>query len=59
MADLVSELTERAKALPPEKRARLAEELLATLDPSDDEVDVAWTPKSASGSPKSRTEQYS
>ena len=42
MADLVSELTERAKALPPEERARLAEELLATLDPGDDDVEVAW-----------------
>jgi putative addiction module component (TIGR02574 family) len=42
MADLVTELTERAKSLPPEDRARLAEELLATLDPSDDEVDAAW-----------------
>ena len=42
MADLVTELTERAKSLPPEDRARLAEELLATLDSSDDEVDAAW-----------------
>lgn len=42
MADLVSELTERAKALPPEDRAPLAEELLATLDPRDDEVEAAW-----------------
>ena len=42
MADLVSELTARAKALPPEDRARLAEELLATLGTNDNEVDVAW-----------------
>ena len=42
MADLVSELTERAKALPPEDRARLAEELLASLDPGEDEVEAAW-----------------
>ena len=42
MADLVTELTERAKALPPEDRARLAEELLATLDPNDDGIEAAW-----------------
>jgi putative addiction module component (TIGR02574 family) len=42
MADLVDELTERAKALPPEDRARLAEELLASLDTGEDEVDAAW-----------------
>lgn len=42
MTDLVTELTERAKALPPEERARLAEELLATLDPSEDGVEAAW-----------------
>ena len=42
MTDLVSELTERAKALPPEDRARLAEALLATLEPLDAEVEAAW-----------------
>ena len=42
MADLVSELTARAKALPPEDRTLLAEELLATLGTNDDEVHVAW-----------------
>ena len=42
MADLVSELTARAKALPPEERTRLAEELLASLGTDDNEVDVAW-----------------
>ena len=42
MADLVAELAERAKALSPEDRARLAEELLATLDPADSDVDAAW-----------------
>ncbi len=42
MTDLVSELTARAKALPPEERARLAAELLATLDRSDDTVEAAW-----------------
>lgn len=42
MTDHVTELTARAKALPPEERARLAEELLATLDHSDDGVEAAW-----------------
>ena len=42
MADLVSELTERAMTLPTEERARLAEELLASLDPREDAVDAAW-----------------
>lgn len=42
MTDLVAELTERAKALSPEDRARLAEVLLASLDPSEEEVDAAW-----------------
>ena len=42
MADLISEVTARAKALQPEDRARLAEELLATLGANDSEVDVAW-----------------
>ena len=42
MADLVEELAARAKELPTEQRARLAEEILATLDPQDQEVDAAW-----------------
>ena len=42
MTDLVSELTERAKSLPIEQRARLAEQILATLDPQDEDVDAAW-----------------
>jgi putative addiction module component (TIGR02574 family) len=42
MPDLVAELSARAKALPPEDRARLAEELLASLDPHDPEVETAW-----------------
>jgi len=41
MVDLVAELAERAKSLAPEDRARLAEELLASLDPHDAEVDAA------------------
>lgn len=42
MVDLVDELSKRAKALPPEDRARLAEELLASLDPHDADVEAAW-----------------
>lgn len=43
MSDLVAELSQRANALSPEDRARLAEELLATLDAvSDLAVDAAW-----------------
>jgi len=42
MSDLVAELSAQAKALPPEDRARLAEELLASLDPHVSEVESAW-----------------
>lgn len=42
MTDLVAELTARAKALPSEARARVAEELLATLDAGDGPVEAAW-----------------
>lgn len=42
MVDLVDELSKRARALPPEDRARLAEELLASLDPHDADVEAAW-----------------
>lgn len=42
MADLIADLTERAKALAPEDRVRLAEEILATLDPADSDVNAAW-----------------
>ena len=42
MPDLVAELSAQAKALPPEERARLAEELLASLDPHEVEVEAAW-----------------
>ena len=43
MPDLVAELSERAKVLPPEDRARLAEELLASLEEAPSaEVDAAW-----------------
>jgi putative addiction module component (TIGR02574 family) len=42
MSDLVAELSAQAKALPPEERARLAEELLASLDPHERDVEAAW-----------------
>ncbi len=42
MSDLVAELSAQAQALPPEDRARLAEELLASLDPREQEVEAAW-----------------
>lgn len=41
MPDLVAELSAQAKALPPEDRARLAEERLASLDPREADVDAA------------------
>ena len=43
MTTLVEELSSRARELPPEDRARLAEELLASLqDESESEVEAAW-----------------
>ena len=42
MANLADELSLRARALPPEDRARLAEELLARLAPHDADVEAAW-----------------
>lgn len=43
MSDLVKELSQRAHELAPEDRARLAQELLASLeDDVDPEVDAAW-----------------
>ena len=42
MTDLVDELSRRARALPPEDRVRLAEELLATVQEVDAEVEQAW-----------------
>lgn len=43
MAEPVDELSQRARELAPEDRARLAEELLASLEvPSEPEVDAAW-----------------
>ncbi len=42
MSDVVTELAERARSLPAEQRARLAEQILSTLDPQDDSVEQAW-----------------
>ncbi len=42
MSDVVTELAERARSLPAEQRARLAEQILSTLDPQDDGVEQAW-----------------
>ena len=43
MSSLVDELAQKARALPAEDRARLAEDLLATLqDKPDPEVEAAW-----------------
>lgn len=43
MNSLIEELSVRARALPPEDRARLAEELLASLqDDPESEADAAW-----------------
>ncbi len=43
MSHLMTELKQRARELAPEDRARLAEELLASLEGDiDPEVDAAW-----------------
>ena len=43
MSSIVDEITEKARSLPAEGRARLAEELLSTLqDDFDPEVEAAW-----------------
>ena len=43
MPTLVEELSARAKSLPPEDRARLAEELLDSLqEVADADADAAW-----------------
>lgn len=42
MTDLVDELSRKARALPPEDRVRLAEEILATVQEVDAEVEQAW-----------------
>ena len=42
MANLIEELGLQARTLPAADRVRLAEELLATVHESDDEVEAAW-----------------
>ena len=42
MASLIEELSSQARTLPPADRVRLAEELLATVHESNDEVEAAW-----------------
>ena len=43
MSDLTEELVQKARALPPEDRARLAEEMLASLhEDGDSEIEAAW-----------------
>ena len=43
MTTLVEELSERARSLSPEDRARLADELLASLDEEGDpDTEAAW-----------------
>jgi putative addiction module component (TIGR02574 family) len=42
MANLIEELSSQARTLPAADRVRLAEELLATVHESDDEVEAAW-----------------
>jgi len=42
MSDLVEELAKKARSLPPEDRVRLAEELLATVQETDEHVEAAW-----------------
>ncbi len=42
MPDLDTELWARARALPAQERARLAEALLDSLDPREGDVEAAW-----------------
>jgi putative addiction module component (TIGR02574 family) len=42
MGTLAEELSQKARTLPPEERVRLAEELLATVQEVDEEVEAAW-----------------
>lgn len=42
MADLMEELTAKARALPPADRVRLAEDLLSTVQEVDEETEAAW-----------------
>lgn len=42
MANLIDELSSRARTLPATDRVRLAEELFATVHEADDEIEAAW-----------------
>lgn len=42
MTSLIDELSRKARALPPEERIRLAEELLSSVQESDEEIEAAW-----------------
>jgi len=42
MANLIEELSSQARKLPAVDRVRLAEELLASVYETDDEVEAAW-----------------
>ena len=42
MSRLVEELSLAARALPPQERVQLAEELLATVHEVDEEAEAAW-----------------
>lgn len=42
MSSLIDELSRKARALPPEERIRLAEELLSSVQESDEEIEAAW-----------------
>lgn len=42
MSSLTDELWRKARALPPEERIRLAEELLSSVQESDEEIEAAW-----------------
>lgn len=42
MPNLIDELSRKARALPPEERIRLAEELLSSVQDSDEEIEASW-----------------
>lgn len=42
MSSLIDELSRKARALPPEERIRLAEELISSVRDPDGEIEAAW-----------------
>lgn len=42
MSSLIDELSRKAQSLTTEERVRLAEELLSSVQESDDEIEAAW-----------------